>query len=234
MMPGRGWNIRSAAIAAAQLVAAIATPAAAKDAPPYEYGPVPTLERFQELGEQAVHMRLVDPDSARIRWLGELQQGFYKPMLAKRVHGYYACGLVNARNRMGGYNGDTYFIVVVDYDLVRYVEISENAYSLLGEQCAKAALPPPLPPLKAAPRPTPKSNYGIAFFAAPAGIRVDRVLPGSPAERAGIKEGMIITRVNGLVLRGLTKDMAQQMLAGVTGDAVLELDSGAVITLERP
>lgn len=226
---------RAAALALSAISLAGANPALARKEPepPVEYGPAPTWERFQELAEQAVRDRLIDPDSAKFKWLGGPQQGFYKPMLAKRINGYYACGLVNARNRMGGYTGDSYFIVVIDYDQVLYVQIAQNTYSLLGEQCAKAALPPPFVTLQNEPA-RPKANYGVAFFTAPDGIRVDRVFPGSPAERAGIKAGMIITRINGLVLRGLTQDMAQRMLANLTGNAVLELDSGAMITLERP
>jgi hypothetical protein len=34
--------------------------------------------------------------------------------------------------------------------------------------------------------------------------------------------------------KGLTQPTAQQVLAGLTGNAVMELASGAVITVERP
>lgn len=231
------FNLRTLGRAAVTAMAGIslagASPALARKAPepPVEYGPPPNWERFKELAEQAVRMRLVDPDSAKFSWMWGYQQGFYKPMLAKRVHGYTSCALVNARNRMGGYTGDTYFVVVIDDDMVRYVEIAQNQYGLINEQCLKANLPmaAEMQPVAA-----PKPNYGIAFFVAPEGIRVDRVFPGSPAELAGIKAGMVIAKINGLTLKGLSQPTAQQVLGGLTGNAVMELASGAVITVARP
>jgi hypothetical protein len=199
--------------------------------PPVVYGPAPSWEVFRELAEQAVRTQLVDPDSARFSWLWGYQQGFYKPMLAKRVHGYTACGLVNARNRMGGYTGDTWFVVVIDNDMVRYVEIALNAYSVIGDQCTKAKLPP----LASFQSPQPqKAILGVMFMSEPAGIRVIRVVPGSPAERAGIKQDMVIARVNGISLKGLPQTAAQQMLQNLAGTATIELTSGAVISVERP
>lgn len=224
---------RLAAIALAVTGLAAANPAQARKEPepPVEYGPPPSWDRFQELAEQAVRARLVDPDSAKFNWLWGYQQGYFKPMLAKRVHGYYSCGLINARNRMGGYTGNTYFLVVIDHDAVLYAEIAQNAFSILGEQCTKAKLPllasMPAPP-------APKPTYGIAFLPAPEGIRVEKVFPASPAERAGIKEGMIIARINGIALKGMPQATAQQVLSNLTGTATIELISGAIITVERP
>src|SRR5262245_34902523 len=102
---GRFRSLRLVAatmLCAATLVSA--APAAAKSKEP-EYGPIPDWEQFKAQAEQAIRAQLIDPDSAKFSWPWHNRLGFYKPMLAKRVHGYTACGLVNSRNRMGGYTG---------------------------------------------------------------------------------------------------------------------------------
>lgn len=237
MKLSRGRTKRwSAAVLGAAIGLASSDAALAKKQaePPVEYGPVPTWDRFRELAEQTIRARLVDPDSAKFSWIWGFQQGFYKPMLLKRVHGYYGCGFVNARNRMGGYTGNRYFIVVIDNDMVRFAELADNDYSMIGDQCVKAKLPPLTQQQQQQGLRTPKPTYGIAFFMAPEGIKVDRVFPGSPSELAGIKSGMVIARINGLELKGLSQSTAEQILAGLTGNAVMELASGAVITVKRP
>lgn len=46
--------------------------------------------------ESEIKSHLVDPDSAKFTWWDYPNKGFY-------------CGLLNARNRMGGYTGNTLF-----------------------------------------------------------------------------------------------------------------------------
>jgi len=223
---------RAAAVALAAAFAS-ADPALARKAPesPIEYGPPPTIERFQELAEQAVRARLVDPDSAKFSWLWGFNQGYYKPLLLKRVHGYYGCGLVNARNRMGGYTGNTYFIVVIDHDMVLFAELAQNTYSLIGEHCVKAKLPllasfttpPPARPI-----------FGVKFQIVSEGIYVLEVFAASPAEQGGVKPGMVITAVNGIALKGMTMTSAQQLLSNITGSADLELVGGQHLKVTRP
>ena len=75
--------------------------------------------------------------------------GYWKPFLSKRVEGYWTCGLVNARNRMGGYTGSSAFVTVLDESgIPEYVEIGEGReFDVTAAGCAKAArmLPPPPP-----------------------------------------------------------------------------------------
>lgn len=79
----------------------------------YESG-VPDWATFRRNAEAALRGKLIDPDSGRIEWPYGFLYGTWKPLLGRRVDGYWTCGLINARNRMGGYTGSTYFVVVLD------------------------------------------------------------------------------------------------------------------------
>jgi hypothetical protein len=101
---------------------------------------------FRRNAETTLRGRLIDPDSARIQWPHGFTQGQWKPFFAKPVQGYWTCGLINARNRMGGYTGTTAFVVVMDANgAVKYSEIGESKeYDMLTASCAKSVkfLPP--------------------------------------------------------------------------------------------
>lgn len=102
---------------------------------------------FRRNAEAALIGRLIDPESARIEWPNGFMLGSWRPLLARRIEGYWTCGLINARNRMGGYTGATSFVVVLSSDgQVLYSEIGTGRdFDLLSSQCARSAnlLPPP-------------------------------------------------------------------------------------------
>jgi len=104
---------------------------------------------FRRNAEIALRSRLVDPDSARIEWPFGFTLGNWKPLLASRIEGYWTCGQINARNRMGGYTGATSFVVVLSPEgQVRYSEVgtSQNV-DILSSQCARSiSLLPTAPP----------------------------------------------------------------------------------------
>jgi len=107
----------------------------------------PDWTLFRRNAESTLSNRLIDPDSARIQWPHGFLMGTWKPFLSKAIQGYWTCGLINARNRMGGYTGTTAFVVVLDASgYVKYSEIGESSdYDLLTASCNKSAklLPPP-------------------------------------------------------------------------------------------
>lgn len=107
----------------------------------------PDWSLFRRNSETALRGRLIDPDSARIEWTYGFTYGDWKPMLSRPIEGYWTCGSINARNRMGGYTGATSFVVVVDSNgSVEYVEMGEaRDFDFLTLQCNKSAhlLPPP-------------------------------------------------------------------------------------------
>lgn len=108
----------------------------------------PDWRLFRERGEAALKARLIDPDSARIEWTHGFLYGTWKPVLSKRVEGYWTCGLINARNRMGGYTGSTAFVVVLDRQArVSFVDMGDGReFDIVSTQCANSAkLLPPAP-----------------------------------------------------------------------------------------
>jgi hypothetical protein len=64
--------------------------------------------------EKALAGKLIDPSSAEVTWPYGFILGTYKPFLQSGIEGYITCGTVNARNRLGGYVGRRYSIVVMD------------------------------------------------------------------------------------------------------------------------
>ncbi|MBB3348340.1 SHOCT domain-containing protein [Sphingomonas sp. BK069] len=117
----------------------------------------PDWAAFRRKGEEVLRARLVDPESARIEWPRGFLYGSWKPILSKRIEGYWTCGLVNARNRMGGYTGSTAFVVVMDPDgNVLFSDMgSAREYDLVSSQCTGSAnmLPPAPPQLQASATP---------------------------------------------------------------------------------
>jgi hypothetical protein len=104
-----------------------ATVTGAKSAPP---PPQPTVEPdwsvVRRESEAALKSALFDPGSAQITWTKGFGWGFYKPPLDRHYYGWVGCGLINAKNRMGGYVGNTPFVIVYDGG-VKYDEMDEIA-----------------------------------------------------------------------------------------------------------
>jgi hypothetical protein len=211
----------------------IACPGHAKKEPLVadSYGPAPAWERFKELGEEAIRLRLVDPDSAKFTWIhGYVQRG-YTPFMGKRVYGYATCGLVNSRNRYGGYAGDTFFTVVIDYDRVLYAEIDSGSggQTMMGTACMKADFP--LPPMQMVAS-APSSGLGLTLTAVADGAYVGAVEPAGPSETAGIKPGMVIAQLNGVQIKGMDMPMINRLIEA-TSSATLTMVGGTSYQLTK-
>lgn len=110
----------------------------------------PDWALFRRNSESALRSRLIDPDSARIEWTHGFVLGTWKPFLSKKIEGYWSCGLINARNRMGGYTGSTAFVVVLDPSgHVKYSEVGQSRdVDVLSASCGNSAKQLPPPPLE--------------------------------------------------------------------------------------
>jgi hypothetical protein len=207
----------------------------AKERPAPVYGPAPEWQAYRERGERAIISRLIDPDSAKISWMGGYYQGEYKPFLEPRVSGYIGCGLVNAKNRMGGYTGDRAFVVVIDHDLLRYAEIDSKENGLVAAQCVDAMQKGLLAPVPAATATaTPSSPTGLTLRVMPEGAYVSAVAPGSVAHKAGLRPGMVIETINAIALQNMGEAMIKVIEAAGAG-ASLGLVGGKIIKMgERP
>ncbi len=64
-------------------------------------------------------------------------------------------------------------------------------------------------------------GLGIEMRGHPHGVRIARVVPGSPAELGGLKEGDLIVAVDGVSVDGEPLDVISERLHGPRGEAVL-------------
>lgn len=88
----------------------------------------------------------------------------------------------------------------------------------LRAQRALATLPPTAPPVAAQPQTF--GGVGLELRVADSVLTVQRVVPGTPAARAGVTAGDQILRVDGVSTAGLTVQQASDLIRGAAGTAV--------------
>jgi carboxyl-terminal processing protease len=78
------------------------------------------------------------------------------------------------------------------------------------------------------------SGVGMQVLGDPRGLRVVEVYDGSPAKRAGIRPGDVVTGVDGRSLAGRSEDVATAMIKGPAGtDVVLTFRHGRTVLRKR-
>lgn len=83
------------------------------------------------------------------------------------------------------------------------------------------------------PQVTPGKQVGFAFEPDPNGVKILLVAPGSPAERAGLKVGMVVTRLNGIPLGGLDMVRLREMFIASPDEMTLVVAGMGWIKLRR-
>src|SRR3954470_7158686 len=87
-------------------------------------GPQPTWQQAVSLGDAALVERLSDPQSALVAWPWTFFGGeLGGRMFGKKQAGWITCGVVNAKNMMGGYSGAVPFVIVIRGGAVAELEI---------------------------------------------------------------------------------------------------------------
>lgn len=207
-------------LTAAAILAMIPAGASAKkEQAPIDPGPPPaSLEEFKRLGEQAMLASFFDPGSAQITWDRAIIGGYWKPVLQGKVQGWWTCGTVNAKNRMGGYVGAHRFVVVERNGQVVFNEVGDGGNLDFVEAACQNAIKngilPPASAQTAAPPLDPSTpRLGIQFSIVPDGAYLRTIEPGSPAAKAGLVPGMVISDINGLSLKGFDQTTISKLLA---------------------
>ena len=82
----------------------------------------------------------------------------------------------------------------------------------------------------------PGKQFGFAFEPATgesSGVRILIVVPGSPAERAGLKPGMVVTALNGASLGGLDMIRLKALFLAAPDESTMAITGIGPITLQR-
>lgn len=205
-------SIRSAIVISAGFISVAAR---SPDLPVDPGPPPPSLTAYKRAAEASVAADFFDPESAKFRWDRGIVGGFFKPFLEPKQIGWWTCGLVNGRNRMGGMVDFRRFVVVVRNEQVVYSAASDGKdFDFLTESCnqaiAKRIIPPAANELSATglsssvvPGQPTKPVFGIVYTAVPDGAYVATVPDGYPAAKAGLVAGMVIAKINGISLKGM-------------------------------
>lgn len=92
-----------------------------------DYG-LPPSENYQEVVKASFAQILIDPTSPIYEFAGPPEKGYVRqsPMLnLPEGFGWKVCGMVNSRNRMGGYSGSVPFFVLMRGDDVTHRVLGE-------------------------------------------------------------------------------------------------------------
>ena len=74
---------------------------------------------------------------------------------------------------------------------------------------------------------------GLGFWIAKGGIEVSDVDVGSAAEEAGMRVGMVITRVNGTALGDLSVDEVERLVGELEGEIVFVIRNRGEVRLRK-
>jgi hypothetical protein len=212
---------------------------------PIDPGPRPTDQEFVEKATQSLLSSFFDPSAAIVEWPNGLAGGWWKPFLSKKIPGWFTCGRVNGKNRMGGYVGYRAFVAIMHDGAVVFTDVGTGDYDLVEAQCAKAiasGLIPTVPLVTSTPAeaaPTPVANgfaplLGFEFTDDPNGVQVNAVTPGSVAEAAGLKTGTIIQKVNGVTLTSLDFATKSKLFEAADAGATFSSAEGIELVMKRP
>jgi hypothetical protein len=146
---------------------------------------------------------------------------------------------------MGGYVGFRSFVAVVHDGAVVYTDVDSGDYGLIGAQCQKAIANGIIPvgPLieKAATvvaPPPPQDGFapmlGLQFTDDPTGVRISAVTPGSVAEAAGLTDGIVVQKINGVGLASLDFGTKAKLFEAAEAGATLSGSDGKDFVIKRP
>jgi len=108
-------------------LAACATPATPENSARIdEFSDPPTRAEYFRAAEEAIRMQLIDPRAAIFYWPNSVMRTTWQVPFGPRYSGYVTCGLVNSRNRFGGYVGNTPTLVIYNHGRVIHSEFGTS------------------------------------------------------------------------------------------------------------
>lgn len=227
---------------------------------PTAYGSPPAWEDAVRLGNAAIARTLIDPESARIEWPYTLIGGTLTLRKRQPEHGWYTCGYVNAKNRLGGYVGREPFLVMFQGGQPSIVEVGGRGGGGVAEAtCADLAKkgwlrssglealgamnPGTIPPTPQATQQAyqvlanagaqQEGGIGIALMETPAGAVIMAVAANSPAERAGLKVGQVIESIGSVSAQGMPLTALSAIMKNQPDIVVLNVTGIGVVKVAR-
>lgn len=212
---------------------------------PVDPGPPPSsFEDYKRLAETSLLQSFFDPSSAQIQWDRGVVGGYWKPPFERKVAGWFTCGLVNGRNRMGGYVGFRRFVVVEREGTVVFSAVSTgDNIDFIDLGCQKAissgvlsvaAISSTTSPPPAQQSDPNAGRFGFAIKIVPAGLAIAAIEKDSAADKAGLKVGMIISHINGIPLAGFDELTIIKMLKAVAGETSFRVIGREEIKVTKP
>lgn len=212
---------------------------AKKDQAPVDPGPRPTDAEYRQIAERAALAGFFDPGSAEFQWPFGIVGGYFKPVLQGKKVGWWTCGQVNGKNRMGGYVGFRTVVVVVNNGAAVFSATGDGGnYDFVNLECQQAINKGMLPRADAttavaATPPSDAPQFGFSSMVVPDGIYLATIVPGSVAATAGLAPGMVIEKVNGISVKGMDMATAGALLKAIEGEASFNVIGKGLVKLTK-
>ena len=186
------------------------------------------IEALKSQSETTLRSRMVDPNSTQVSWPFRFTNAKLKGFLAPSTYGYWTCGTFNSRNRMGGYVGDNWFLVISDGQQVTSLDIGPGGVNVRCQNAVDTGL------LTTNNSIAPSGpSYGFGLVDAPDGLYLQEVHEGSSAATTGLKTGMVIEAVNGIPLKGMDFSTRVAVLKAAEGEVALTVIGLGIVRLTK-
>ena len=212
---------------AAALAATAAVPAAAQH---YGAGRDPGWAVFQQIAEEAVGREL---SNAQVAFPYQYVGGYWTDRSGRRHYGWWTCGDVRGTDPEGNQRGWSKFVVVVRENQLVHAEVGRPRFAdYTRGACSNAVVARTLVPVaqaRAAAQPQQRAAsglrqaFGFRYRSSPEGAYLLSIIERSPAVQAGLRQGMVITHLNGIPLAGVPQPTLERLITDAPVDSVLTI-----------
>jgi hypothetical protein len=208
-------------------------------APPPNYGAEPSWDNARNTVEVALRAKMIDPTSTQIRWPYRFVRGFTQYMFEQPRYGWWTCGRINSKGRAGSYVGEVWFTVLIKDGAIQSLDrgntLEVTHASAHCEDAVRSGQLKPAPSVAGPPSvaAADEEKLGIGFVPTPDGAKIQLVLAGSPAERAGLRVGQVIEAVNGAPVKGLAAPEMIKAVLARTPAVFMSIAGGGDVKITR-
>lgn len=188
------------------------------------------IDAVKSQSEAIIRSRMVDPSSTQLAWPFRFTNAKLNGFFAPSTYGYWTCGAYNSRNRMGGYVGENWFLVISDGQRVTSLDLGPGGVNVRCQNAVASGL-------LTESRDTAKDEgpgYGFDLADVPDGLYIREVNAGSVAEAAGFKAGMVIEAINSIPLKGMDFSTRIAVLRAAQGEVSMVIIGKGPIRVTRP